>query len=50
MITLGYPKNSPERPDRIEFRLDKRQMQLRDFAEQFDFTFYPMTVPCHGKI
>jgi hypothetical protein len=39
---LATRKIAPERPDRIEFRLDKRQMQLRDFAEQFDFTFYPM--------
>jgi len=46
---LATRKISPERPDRIEFRLDKRQMQLRDFAEQFDFTFYPMTVRAMAK-
>ena len=46
---LATRKISPERPDRIELRLDKRQIQLRDFAEQFDFTFYPMTARAIAK-
>lgn len=46
---LATRKISPQRPDRMEFRLSKRQMELRDFAEQLDFTFYPMTVRSMAK-
>jgi hypothetical protein len=41
---LATRKITSQRIDRIEFRLSKRQMELRDFAEQFDYTFYPMTI------
>ena len=30
--------------NKIEFKLNKRQIVLMDFAEQHDFTFYPMTI------
>lgn len=29
---------------KMEFKLNKRQIILRDFAERHDFTFYPMTI------
>lgn len=41
---LATRKISAQRMDRMEFKLSKRQMELRDFAEQFDYTFYPMTI------
>jgi len=30
--------------NKMEFKLNKRQMSLRDFAERHDFLFYPMTI------
>lgn len=39
---LATRKISPQRADRMEFRLTKRQMELRDLAEQLDYIFYPM--------
>jgi MFS superfamily sulfate permease-like transporter len=41
---LATRKIVAQRSDRMEFKLDRRQMELRDLAEQFDFTFYPMTI------
>lgn len=41
---LATRKFSTRRNDRMEFRLSKRQIELRDLAEQHDFTFYPMTI------
>ncbi len=46
---LATRKISPQRPDRMEFSLSKRQMELRDFAEQSDYTFYPMTTRSVAK-
>ncbi len=39
---LATRKIMPQRADRMEFRLSKRQMQLRDMAEQLDYVFYPL--------
>lgn len=30
--------------NKMEFKLNNRQITLRDFAEQHEFTFYPMTI------
>jgi MFS superfamily sulfate permease-like transporter len=41
---LATRKISLASVNRMEFRLDSRQVQLRDFAEENDFAFYPMTM------
>jgi hypothetical protein len=41
---LATRKMSADSQSRMEFKLNSRQMQLRDFAEENEFAFYPMTV------
>jgi MFS superfamily sulfate permease-like transporter len=41
---LATRKFSRSRHNRMEFRLNERQSQLRDFAEHHAFAFYPMTI------
>ena len=41
---LATRKISADSASRMEFKLNAHQMELRDFAEENDFSFYPMSV------
>lgn len=46
---LATRKFSQNSMSKMEFKLNKRQVELRDFAEMFEFAFYPMVMRSMAK-